>query len=194
MNMLKRRRTMKTDYVQRLALLKSGKPRLVIKRSLNNIHVQVISFENNADKTNVDVFSKALRKHGWKGHCGNISAAYLTGYLAGLMAVKRGIKEANVDIGLQSSRSSALFAVAAGARDAGVRIAIGKEILPGMDRIKGKHVADYAAKLKGTDKYQKQFSAYLKAGLAPEDLPKHFEETKEKLSAEFNVKIAKAAE
>ncbi|MBS3051599.1 MAG: 50S ribosomal protein L18, partial [Candidatus Aenigmarchaeota archaeon] len=132
------------------------------------------------------------------GHCGNVSAAYLTGYLAGLSALKQGIKEANVDIGLQMSvKGSALFAVAAGARDAGLSVPIGKEIVPSTDRIKGRHVADYAQKIKGTDKYQKQFSSYIKNQLAPEDLPKHFDEIKEKISNEFGVatkKVAKAAE
>ena len=137
--MLKRRRAMKTDYVHRLALLKSGKPRLVIRRSLNGVHVQVIFFESGVhdarsassgcDKTVVDIFSKSLREMGWKGHCGNLPAAYLTGYLAGLSAAKQGIKEANVDIGLQtSSKASCLFAAAAGVRDAGLSVAIGNNM------------------------------------------------------------------
>lgn len=186
--MLRRRRELKTDYVQRLALLKSGKARLVIRRSLNNYHIQVITFDEN-DKTLVDVMSKNLKKLGWKGHGGNLSSAYLTGFLAGAMALKHGVKEANVDIGLQMSvKSCGLFAAAAGARDAGISVAIGKEAIPSMDRIKGKHVADYAAKIKATDAYKKQFSSYIKNQLMPEDLPKHFDEIKAKIAAEFGVK------
>lgn len=184
----RRRREFKTDYVQRLALLKSGKPRLVIKRTLNNVHVQVISFESNSDMTKVDVFSKMLRKYGWKAHGGNISAAYLTGYLAGLHALKQGIKETNVDIGLQSSSSLVLFAAAAGARDAGLSIPLGKKVQ--MDRIKGKHIAEYAGKLKGG----MQFSSYAKNQLNPEELPKHFDEVKEKIAAEFGVRAKKEIE
>lgn len=178
---------MKTDYVQRLALLKPGMPRLVIRRSLNNMHVQIIVFEA-SDKTVVDVFSKSLRERGWKGHGGNLPAAYLTGYLAGLMALKQGIKQANVDIGLQiSSKASCLYAAAAGVKDAGIAVSIGKEVLPSMDRIKGKHISDYAGKIKGTDAYKKRFSSYLRNNLAPEDLTKHFDEVKERIAGEFNV-------
>ena len=192
--MLKRRRTQKTDYIQRLALLKSGKPRLVIRRALNNIHVQVIIWDGE-DKTQVEVSSKFLRKYGWKGHNGNLPAAYLTGYLAGLNAVKKSIKEANVDIGLHMSvRASSLYAAAAGARDAGLIMTVGKEAIPKMDRIKGSHVAQYAQKLSGSEKYKKQFSAYLSAGLKPEELPKHFDEVKEKIADEFGVKKVVKAE
>src|SRR3989338_7218641 len=123
-----RRRRQKTDYVQRLALLKSDKPRLVIRKGLNNFHIQLIVLGTEGDKTEVDVFSKALRKYGWKCHGGNLSSAYLTGYLAGLMALKKNIKEANVDIGLQMSvKASSLYAAAAGARDSGLSMPIGKE-------------------------------------------------------------------
>jgi len=42
---LKRRRKKKTNYKKRLALLKSEKARLVIRKSLSNISVQLINFE-----------------------------------------------------------------------------------------------------------------------------------------------------
>ncbi|MFA4819736.1 MAG: 50S ribosomal protein L18 [Candidatus Aenigmatarchaeota archaeon] len=191
-----RRRKKKTDYVQRLALLKSDKPRLAIRKTLNNFHLQVIILETTGDRTEVEVFSKALKKYGWKGHGGNLPAAYLTGYLAGLMALKKNIKEANVDIGLQMSvKASGLYAAAAGARDAGLIIPLGKEAIPKMDRISGKHIAEYAQKLKSDgEKYKKQFSGYIKAGLQPEDLPKHFQEVKDKINAEFGAKTKKEVE
>ncbi|HLC77010.1 MAG TPA: 50S ribosomal protein L18 [archaeon] len=178
----KRRMNQKTDYVQRLGLLKSGKPRLVIRRSLNNVHIQLITTDD-GDKTIVETFSRNLRKYGWKGHCGNISAAYLTGYLAGLNAKKHNIKDAVADIGLHTSvRGSRIYAAILGAKDAGIVISIGKEALPKMERINGKHIADYAAKLKpNQEKYKKQFSEYIKKGLNPEELPKHFEEVKKNI-------------
>lgn len=189
---MKRRRNQQTDYVQRLALLKSDRPRLVIRRHLSNIHIQIIKFDD-GDKTVVEVVSKSLRKYGWKGHGGNLPAAYLVGYLAGATALKKNVKEANVDVGLHmSANASALFAAAAGAKDSGLLVPLGKEAIPKMDRVSGKHVAEYAKKLKGTDKYNKQFSSYIKAGLQPEDLPRHFEEVKEKISAEFGLKKVKA--
>lgn len=187
----KRRREQKTDYVQRFALLKSSKARLVIRRSLNSFHIQIISGENGLDKTIVETDSKALRKYGWKGHCGNLPAAYLTGYLAGILAQKNNIKDAIVDLGLQKTvKTSGLYAAAAGAKDSGLSVPVGKDALPKMERIKGQHIADYAKKLKDTDAYKKQFSAYLKTGLQPEDVPKHFDEVKGKILSEIPKKIA----
>ena len=189
----RRRVQEKTDYVQRLALLKSGRPRLVIRRSLNNFHVQIVMTDTTGDKTVVETFSKTLHRYGWKGHCGNISAAYLTGYIAGLAAKKHSIKEAIVDLGLQTSvKGSGLYAAALGAKDAGISINIGKEALPPMERIMGKHVGEFAAKLKGQEKYKKQFSAYLKRGLNPEEMSKHFEEVKKHIENELMVEKAKA--
>ena len=182
----RRRREQKTDYAQRFALLKSGMPRMVIRRGLESVRVQFTVSEENGDKTIVETTSKTLGKYGWKGHGGNISSAYLTGYLAGLRAMKDGVKEAVVDIGLQKSvKFSSLYAAALGARDAGVHVNVGKSVAPPVDRIHGKHVAAYAQKLKGEpEKYRRQFSRYLKDGIVPEELPKHFEEVKAKILAQ----------
>lgn len=185
--MFKRRRYEKTDYNQRLALLKSGKPRMVVRRTLNNIHIQLINYETAGDKTVVDVISKKLAKYGWKAHGGNTSAAYLCGLLAALEAGKKGIDSAVVDMGLQiSSKGSVLYAAMMGARDAGLGINLGKENLPDMQRVCGAHVAEYAKKLKNDkQKYDKQFSAYIKAGLDPEKIVEHFEDVKKKMLQEF---------
>ena len=67
-------------------------------------------------------------------------------------------------------------------------MAIGNNILPSMDRIKGKHIAEYAKKLKGSDRYNRQFSSYNKNHMTPEDLPKHFDEAKEKIAADYGMK------
>src|SRR3989344_2378594 len=181
----KRRQNQKTDYQQRFALLKSGKPRIVVRRSLESVRVQFIISEESGDKTVVETTSRNLAKYGWKGHGGNTSSAYLAGYLAGLRAVKHGVKEAVVDIGLQKSvKFSSLYAAALGARDAGVHVNVGKEVAPTVDRIHGKHVAAYAQKLKADpEKYRRQFSRYLKDGVVPEEIPKHFEEVKAKIAS-----------
>ncbi len=177
----KRRLQEKTDYNQRLALLKSGKPRAVIRRSLNNIRVQIVRSEEGSDKTIAEGISKNLKKFGWKVHGGSMASAYLIGYFVGTKAVAHGINEAIVDLGLQkAARGSSLFAAALGVHDAGVKINVGKEAIPNKDRISGKHVAAFAEKLKkeNMEKYKKQFSAYLKEGVQPEELPKLFEEVK----------------
>jgi large subunit ribosomal protein L18 len=98
---LKRRRKKKTNYKKRLALLKSEKTRLVIRKSISNISIQFVNFDPKGDKTIVTVISTELKKLGWtKG--GNIPAAYLTGLLAGKRAKEKKIQEAILDLGLQT--------------------------------------------------------------------------------------------
>ncbi|MBI3190419.1 50S ribosomal protein L18 [archaeon] len=190
MNMLKRRREKKTDYKQRLALLKSNSQRLVVRRSLNHIHMQIISFDGNTDRVILESSTKELKKYGWIAHCGNTSAAYLAGLLFGANAKKQGIKNLILDIGLHTSvKGSSLYAAALGIKDAGVEMPVGSGIIPDKSRITGKHIADYAGKLKkdSSEKYKKQFSAYIKAGVDPEKITDHFNEVKKKISDEFGI-------
>jgi large subunit ribosomal protein L18 len=140
----RRRREGKTDYRQRLSLLRSGKPRFIVRKSLNNIVCQIVEYERDSDKTRVNVYSDDIKKSGWKGHCGNLPAAYLTGLLCGTMAKKHNISEAVMDMGLQSStKGSGIYAALKGALDAGLKIPHSDDILPTEDRITGKHAADY---------------------------------------------------
>lgn len=189
--MFKRRRMQKTDYRQRLALLKSGRPRLIVRRALNNIHVQVVSYERDGDVVVAETVSKELGNHGWRGHGGNISSAYLVGLLAGIKARKAGVTECVADIGLQTSvKGNALYAAVLGARDAGLNVPAGKDAMPDTKRVRGEHVAAYAALLKkDSKKYQKQFSVYLKNNLDPEKLPEHFDEVKGKILIKFGVDL-----
>ena len=184
MKMFKRRKERKTDYRQRLAMLKSGNIRLVVRRTINNIHIQAIEYRESGDKTVLEISAKKLREYGWKGHLANLPAAYLTGFLAGLKCLKSGIKKAILDIGLQTSiKENAIYAAVLGAIDAGLEIPVNRKILPSENRVKGLHIAEYAKKIKeDREKYEKQFSTYLKNGLEPEKLPEHFEDTKKKIS------------
>ena len=63
----KRKLQGKTDYRKRLVLLKSGKPRLVVRKSLNNISTQIIAYETAGDKVLVAATSRELLKLGWTG-------------------------------------------------------------------------------------------------------------------------------
>jgi large subunit ribosomal protein L18 len=120
---------------------------------------------------------------GYKGHCGNLPAAYLTGLLLGAKAVKEDVKEAVLDKGLhRATKGAAIFAVLKGALDAGMDIPHGDKIIADEERLNGTHVKNYAESLKeDADAYKKQFSKYLEKGLNPEDLPEHVEELKEKI-------------
>ena len=75
-----------------------------------------------------------------------------------------------------------------GAVDAGVKIPHSEEILPGEDRIRCEHVAEWAKRLKeeSPEVYERQFSRYLKRGLPPEDLPSHFEEVLSRIKEAYS--------
>jgi len=179
----RRRREGKTDFRQRLGLLLSGKPRLVARKSLNNVIAQLMAYDEQGDVVLVSAHSRELVKMGYKGHCGNLPAAYLTGLLLGKKAVKEGVEEAILDKGLhRATKGAAIFAVLKGALDAGMDIPHGDEIIADEERLNGTHVKNYAESLKeDADAYKKQFSKYLEKGLNPEDLPEHVEELKEKI-------------
>jgi len=187
----RRRRKNITDYRKRLKLLKSKKPRLVVRRFLNNIIAQITLYNEKGDKTLLTVHSKILeKKYGWKGHRGNLPTAYLVGLLAGLEAKKKGIEEAILDIGrFRSTKENSLYSALKGIIDAGLNIPYNEEILPSEDRIKGEHIKNYALMLKEKEpeKYNKQFSRYLKNGLEPEKIVEHFEEVKNKILKEYGL-------
>ncbi|WP_457554854.1 50S ribosomal protein L18 [Candidatus Pyrohabitans sp.] len=171
----RRRREGKTDYRRRLKLLLSGRPRAVVRFTNRHVIAQIVEYSPRGDVTRVAAHSKELAKFGWKGGCSNLCAAYLVGYLLGKRAVEKGITEAVLDLGLRRPIAGGRpMAALRGIRDAGVHVPASEEVLPGMERIRGEHVARYA-KLLGEEK-QRRFSEYLKRGLDPEQLPEHFDE------------------
>ena len=46
----RRRREGKTDYRKRLCLLRSGKTRLVVRKSLKNTQIQFVQYKEDGDK------------------------------------------------------------------------------------------------------------------------------------------------
>jgi large subunit ribosomal protein L18 len=144
----KRKRLGKTDYRARLKLLTGKTPRLVIRKSLKNIRVQLIEFQATGDRVIVSASTKDLqKKYGWSAARRNTPAAYLTGYIIGSKAKGKKITKAIVDIGLQTAgKGSILFAVVKGAIDAGMNIPHNPTKFPAEERIRGKHI-----KLKNID-------------------------------------------
>ena len=139
----RRKREGKTNYKKRLELLKSGKLRLVVRKSLRNVIVQIVEYHVDGDKTLVKVSSKELKKHGWTGYGRNTPSAYLVGLLCGVKAKENKITEAILDLGLHPSRKGTiLYAVLKGVVDSGLNVAHSKEIFPSDDRIMGKHISD----------------------------------------------------
>ncbi len=136
----RRRREGKTDYRLRLGLLKSGKPRLVVRKSLNRMNCQIVVYANGGDSTLASASSSELAAFGWSGHGGNIPSSYLTGMLCAKRAVEKGIKDAVLDTGLyRSTAGSRIYAALKGAVDAGLSMALSSDTLPSDDRISGSH-------------------------------------------------------
>ncbi len=178
----RRRRELKTDYQKRLRLLKSGKPRIVVRKSVKNVTCQVVEYQPSGDRTLFSADSRELKKLGWNAGTGNIPSAYLTGLLCGTRA--KGIKEAVLDSGLhRSTKGSRLYAALKGVVDGGLKIPHSEEILPDEDRLKGQHIAAYAEHVKkeSAEKHRKMFSGYAKSKVAPEKLPEHFDEVRAKI-------------
>lgn len=180
----RRRRELKTDYRKRLTLLRGGKPRLVVRKSVKNMVCQIVEYQASGDRTILTADSKELAKFGWQGGTGNIPAAYLTGLLCGVRAKKKKAKDAILDMGLYgSTKGNRIYAALKGAVDGGLEVPHSEKILPDDERLKGGHIAAYAEHLKKENAagYKKMFSGYSKAKIAPESLPKHFDEVKAKI-------------
>lgn len=136
----RRRREQKTDYALRLSLLKSGVPRLVIRKSNRYVQGQIIKYNPSGDRTLASASSSELRKLGWKHGCSSVTAAYLTGLLLG----KRGLgkaEQAVLDAGLQRlTRGNALYAFLKGVTDAGLSVPHDPAVLPSEERLTGRHI------------------------------------------------------
>ena len=183
---LRRIREGKTNYWKRIALLKSGKPRLVVRVFNNSIVVQLIVPGEKGDVVLAQANSRELIRLGWKGHPANTPAGYLLGLLIAKKAREKGIEEAVLDIGFHTPvHGSTVFAVLKGALDGGLHVPHSDVALPSEERVKGVHISTYAKLLKESnpEKYKRQFSGYLRRGLAPEDLPSHVEEMAQKVMA-----------
>jgi len=162
----RRRAEGKTNYHKRLRLLKSGKLRTVIRASNNHVTVQVVQSKLKGDKILISAHSKELlTNYGWNANTGNIPAAYLTGYLAGIRAKKNGINEAILDLGLFYHKNRVLAAFK-GVLKAGIEIPYSEEFFPENleERTNGSHIENYAQFLKKEEpeRYEQIFSGYLK--------------------------------
>jgi len=140
----RRKREGKTSYKKRLGLLKSGKTRLVVRKSNKYLLAQIVDYDEDGDKVVTTTRSDELKKFNWKCSTKNTPAAYLTGLLCGYKSKAKKINSAIVDLGLQpSTKGSRLYALIKGVLDAGLQIPVNKEIFPSDDRIKGKIISDY---------------------------------------------------
>jgi large subunit ribosomal protein L18 len=173
---MRRRREARTNYHQRLRLLKSGKPRLVARKSNRHIRAQLILTGPQGDETIASATSEDLAEYGWEAPTGNLPAAYLTGLLAGKRAVESGLEEAVLDIGLNTATpGNKVFAVQEGVIDAGVDVPHNDEVFAEWERTRGEHIAEYAESQDGL--YAGDFDATT--------LPEHFDSVRERLMEEL---------
>jgi len=127
----RRRREGKTNFAKRLALVKSGKPRMVVRRSNAGIMVQFIEFDSKGDRTLLTVNGKHLAKACQWPSKRNVWTAYLAGLMAGKMAQKKGVSDFVLDIGMYTpSKGSILFAALKGAADSGLKTPFDKDKVP----------------------------------------------------------------
>ena len=180
----RRKRKNRTDYAKRLSLISSRRTRLVIRKQAKNIIVQFVDFGEKGDKVIISVTSQNLNKFNWAFSKGNMPSAYLTGLLAGVMAKKKGIKSAILDIGLNISiKGTLIYAALKGVLDGGIEVPHSKEVLPDEKRLMGEHIANYANELKSKsdESYKKQFSDYIKKNINVSDITKQFNAVKSKI-------------
>jgi large subunit ribosomal protein L18 len=138
----RRRREAKTDYQARLALLKSGMPRIVVRRTNRYFIAQIVESKEAQDKVTLGVSSKDLLEYGWNekfvGSLKSISAGYLTGYL---LAKKAGKGEYIVDLGMTTKQNGGrIYSVLAGLVDGGLKVRANEKVFPSKERLMGEHL------------------------------------------------------
>ncbi len=138
----RRRREGRTDYRVRLKLLKSGRPRAVVRLSERRVRVSVVAFDPSGDRVLATADSTELGGIEFPSvSLASTPAAYLTAYLAGLRAKAHGQAEAVLDLGIRHPTSGGrLSAALRGLLDAGLTIPHGDEGFPSADRLAGAHL------------------------------------------------------
>jgi large subunit ribosomal protein L18 len=139
---LRRRREGRTDYRSRLKLLKSGRPRAVVRFSERRVIVALTAYDPAGDRVIASAESRELTSVGFpSGSLSSTPASYLTGYLAGLRARSAGATEAVLDAGIRRpSQGGRLLGALRGLLDAGIEIPHGEGSFPTADRLNGSYL------------------------------------------------------
>jgi len=132
-----------TNYRKRLALLKSGVPRAVVRFSNAKITVQIIDFSIKGDNVLASANSADIADMGWKGSKTNVPASYLSGMLAAKRALKAGVDSVVLDIGrITPTPGGRAFATLKGLVDGGLNVPHSDNLFPSDERINGSHISD----------------------------------------------------
>lgn len=148
-----RRKKHKTDYKKRFALLKSGLPRIIFRKTDKYLIAQYVESREARDKIIFGIDSRELLKYGWpndkKESIKSTPAAYLTGYLFGEKIlsnklIPKGVSSGEkpiIDFGMaRVIHKTGVYAFIKGLIDSGIRIECEKETFPEESRIKGEHL------------------------------------------------------
>ncbi|MCW1297138.1 MAG: 50S ribosomal protein L18 [Candidatus Rehaiarchaeum fermentans] len=172
-----------TDYRKRIKLLRSGLPRLVVRKTNHTVITQIIKTildeeGNIKDITIASAYGRELKKFDWPFSFKNLPSSYLTGYL---LARKSKINEELIlDKGLYTlHQNSFIFSALKGAIDGGLKVRAG-EINISNDRIMGLHIINISQKSSGL-----QFS---KVKDKISKIKEIFQEVKNKIDKEYGAK------
>jgi len=136
---LRRLREEKTNYKKRGTMLMGKRDFITVNITNQNTQVQILKPEMTGDKVVSSAHSRYLIEKGWKGSRKSVSAAYLTGYLAGKKALGQGAKDAILYTGTKKY-TQRMAAALKGVIDAGVDVPANEETFPPADRINGDHL------------------------------------------------------
>ncbi|HJO32220.1 MAG TPA: 50S ribosomal protein L18, partial [Nitrosopumilus sp.] len=141
----------KTNYRKRGTMLMGKRDFITVNISNQNTQVQILTPGMTGDKVVSSAHSRYLLEKGWKGSRKSVSAAYLTGYLAGKKALGQGAKDAILYTGTKRY-TQRMAAALKGVIDAGLQVPANEETFPSEDRINGEHltVKNDISKMKST--------------------------------------------
>lgn len=137
---LRRLREEKTNYKKRGTMLMGKRDFVTVNITNENTQVQILKPGIAGDSVVASAHSRYLLGKGWKGSRKSISAAYLTGYLAGKKALDKGANDAILYTGTRRY-TQRMAAALKGVIDAGLQVPADKETFPPDERINGDHLA-----------------------------------------------------
>lgn len=146
MRIPKRRRIeRKTDYANRVRLLKSETPRVVFRKTNRYIIAEYVTSREAQDKIEIGMTSKNLKKFGWPdefdGSLKSVPASYLAGFLMGKEIAEKKLETPIVDVGMiRTISKNKVFAFINGLVDSGIKIKCSKEKFPEKERVEGKNL------------------------------------------------------
>lgn len=143
---MRRRREGATDYRRRLALLKSGEHRVVVRTTNSNVIVQFVEYTEQGDRVVASAEARELKELAYPAAGNNTPSAYLTGRLAAKRAAEKGIGNGVLDLGRATPhKGGVVFGALKGVVDGGVEVPHGETVVPAEERWRGEHLGEQKA-------------------------------------------------